>query len=98
MGFGFRPQTTPYGQGAGTLEHLGHMMTYFWLDPCPGNPLIGVFLSQRLPNVAVNTNMGDGMKVIFKIFVAAVKSGKFGQPAPQPAPEPTAPEALQAQR
>jgi CubicO group peptidase (beta-lactamase class C family) len=85
MGLGFRPQTTPYGQGVGTLEHLGHAMTYFWYDPHPGNPLIGVFLSQRLPNVAVNINMGDGMKVIFRVFLPAVKRGVLGETPPQQA-------------
>jgi CubicO group peptidase (beta-lactamase class C family) len=78
MGFGYRSRPTPYGQGAGTLEHMGNAMTYFWYDPVPDNPLIGVFLSQRLTNVAVNNNMGAGMKVIFRVFVPLVKGGIFG--------------------
>src|SRR5579884_2439171 len=60
FGFGFRRGASIHGQHAGVLEHMGHHMTYFWLDPHPATPLIGVFLSQRLTNVQVNTNMGDG--------------------------------------
>ena len=78
MGFGYRARTTPYGQSSGTLEHMGSFMTYFWYDPEPANPLLGVFLSQRLTNIAVNSNMADGMKVIFRVFVPFVKSGAFG--------------------
>ena len=78
MGFGFRAQPTPYGQGSGTLEHMGYKMTYFWYDPKPKEPLLGVFLSQRLPNVAVNTNLSDGMQVIFKVFVPLARSGVSG--------------------
>jgi CubicO group peptidase (beta-lactamase class C family) len=74
MGFGFRPQATPYSQSPGTLEHMGYKMTYFWYEPHPDNPLIGVFLSQRLPNVSVNTNLTVGMHVIFRIFVPQVKA------------------------
>jgi CubicO group peptidase (beta-lactamase class C family) len=85
MGFGFRAQTTPYGQGAGTLEHMGYKMTYFWYDPQPDNPLVGVFLSQRLPNVAVNTNLNDGMHVIFRVFVARVRSHVLGAALGKPA-------------
>jgi CubicO group peptidase (beta-lactamase class C family) len=73
MGFGFRRRTTPYGQVAGTLEHMGFKMTYFWLEPRLDDPLIGVFLSQRLPNIAVNTNLADGMNVIFNVFVPLVR-------------------------
>jgi CubicO group peptidase (beta-lactamase class C family) len=82
MGFGFRKRTSPYGQGAGTLEHMGNMMTYFWFDPHPDNALAGVFLSQRLTNVAVNNNMADGMKVIFRLFVPGIKAGAYGLPLP----------------
>lgn len=74
MGFGFRRRTTPYGQSAGTLEHMGYKMTYFWLEPRGDDPLTGVFLSQRLPNIAVNTNLADGMNVIFNIFVPLVRA------------------------
>lgn len=77
MGFGFRSQQTPYGQAAGTVEHMGYKMTYFWYEPNAGNPLIGVFLSQRLANVAVNTNLGDGMHVIFRVFVPAARGEWF---------------------
>jgi len=72
MGFGFRSQATPYGQSAGTLEHMGYKMTYFWYEPRLEQPLIGVFLSQRLPNVAVNTNLATGMHAIFRVFVTLV--------------------------
>jgi CubicO group peptidase (beta-lactamase class C family) len=72
MGFGYRRSATPYGQGPGTLEHLGSKMTYCWLDLHSEEPLLGVFFSQRLPNIAVNPNMGAGMKVIFRVFVPAV--------------------------
>lgn len=85
MGFGFRSQTTPYGQGTGTLEHMGRYMTYFWYDPRPEAPLLGVFLSQRLTNVAVQTNMAEGMQVIFRVFVPGVKRGVYGAPVPSPA-------------
>lgn len=78
MGFGYRGHPTPYGQGANMLEHLGSKMTYFWYDPVPENPLLGVFLSQRLPNIAVDTNMGAGMKVIFRVFVLLVNNGIYG--------------------
>ncbi|MCA1561428.1 MAG: beta-lactamase family protein [Chloroflexi bacterium] len=74
MGFGLRRQATPYGQGAGTCEQLGGMMTYCWLDRHAEVPLIGAFFSQRLPNIVVNPNMGSGMKVIFRVFVPAVSN------------------------
>jgi CubicO group peptidase (beta-lactamase class C family) len=82
LGFGFRRQQTPYGQGPGTLEYLGYKMTYFWIDPSADDPLLGVFLSQRLPNITVNTNLNDGMQVIFRAFVPVVKAGAFGWPTP----------------
>jgi CubicO group peptidase (beta-lactamase class C family) len=85
MGFGYRGQATPYGQGAGSVEHMGYKMTYFWLDPRQGDPLTGVFMSQRLPNVAVNTNLADGMQVIFRVFVSAVNSMASGRVAANPA-------------
>jgi beta-N-acetylhexosaminidase len=69
MAFGYHTQVTPYGQGAGTLEHLGNMMTYFWYDPRADDPLLGVFLSQRVTNIMVNNNMTDGMRIIFRVFV-----------------------------
>jgi CubicO group peptidase (beta-lactamase class C family) len=78
MGFGYRGQTTPYGQGPGTIEHFGSKMTHFWYDPRPDNPLMGVFLSQRLPNIAVNMNMTVGMKVIFRVFVTTLNSEIYG--------------------
>lgn len=84
MGFGYRSRSTPYGQGEHTLEHLGSKMTYFWYDPRPDEPLIAVFLSQRLPNIAINMNMGAGMKVIFRVFVPMVNSGVFGFEPPPP--------------
>lgn len=85
MGFGFRGQATPYGQGAGTVEHMGFKMTYFWYDPAPGFPLLGVFLSQRLPNVSVNTNLTDGLHVIFRVFVPQVSSNAFRAQVVHPA-------------
>jgi CubicO group peptidase (beta-lactamase class C family) len=75
FGFGFRRGASIHGQHSGVVEHLGHQMTYFWLDPHPDRPLMGVFLSQRLPNIQVNTNMGDGLRVIFRHFLPAVKRG-----------------------
>ena len=72
MALGYRRTSTPYGQGPGTLDHLGNIMTYFWYEPRGDNPLIGVFLSQRLANALVNNNMADGMKVIFRVFVPLV--------------------------
>lgn len=57
----------------GLLDHLGRFMTYFWLDlrPDPTNPahpVLGVFLTQRLTNVAVAENISDGTKVIDVFF------------------------------
>jgi CubicO group peptidase (beta-lactamase class C family) len=77
MGFGYRSQPNAYGQGPGTLEHLGGKMTYFWYDPHAGSPIIGAFLSQRLPNIAVNNNMTVGMQVIFRVFLTLVNRGVF---------------------
>jgi CubicO group peptidase (beta-lactamase class C family) len=82
MGFGYRRRPTPYGQGAGTVDHLGNIMTYFWYDPRTGNPLLGVFLSQRLANAAVNNNMADGLGVMFRVFVPLVTSGALGLEPP----------------
>lgn len=82
MGFGYRREATPYGQGPSTVEHLGSKMTYCWLDPRPERPLLGVFLSQRLPNIVVNSNMSAGLKVIFRVFVPAVTSGVYGANPP----------------
>jgi CubicO group peptidase (beta-lactamase class C family) len=78
MALGLRRTATPYGQSPGTLEHLGNIMTYFWLDPRAGDPLLGVFLSQRLANALVDNNMLDGMKVIFRLFVPLVSRGVAG--------------------
>jgi CubicO group peptidase (beta-lactamase class C family) len=78
MGFGYRNRLTPYGQRAGTLEHLGWKMTYFWFDRAPDNPLVGVFLSQRMPNFIANPNMGEGLRPIFRVFVPLVTSSAFG--------------------
>jgi CubicO group peptidase (beta-lactamase class C family) len=75
MGFGYFINPSPYGQASGYIDHLGRFMTYFWLDPREGNPLLGVFLSQRVTNVLVNSNMTDGMKVVFSIYVGLVESG-----------------------
>jgi CubicO group peptidase (beta-lactamase class C family) len=72
MALGYRSTMTPYGQGPGTLDHLGNLMTYFWLDPRPDDPVLGVFLSQRLANAIVGNNMADGMRAIFEAFVPAV--------------------------
>jgi CubicO group peptidase (beta-lactamase class C family) len=82
MAFGYRRTTTPYGQGPGTLDHLGNIMTYFWYEPRRGNPMTGVFLSQRLANALVNNNMADGMKVIFRVFVPLVCRLSQPQTAP----------------
>jgi CubicO group peptidase (beta-lactamase class C family) len=78
MGFGLRRQATPYGQGEYTLEQLGGMMTYCWLEMGSDQPLIGAFFSQRLPNIVVHQNMGTGMKVIFRVFVPAVAGAVNG--------------------
>ena len=75
LGFGFRRGASIHGRHEGVLEHLGHQMTYFWLDAHADRPLMGVFLSQRLPNIQVNTNMGDGLRVIFRHFLPVVKRG-----------------------
>ena len=40
MGFGYRRQATPYGQGVDTLEQLGGMMTYCWLELASDPPLL----------------------------------------------------------
>jgi CubicO group peptidase (beta-lactamase class C family) len=80
MGFGYRDRLTPYGQRAGTVEHLGMKMTYFWLDRGPGDPVSGVFLSQRMPNFIANTNLGEGLRPIFRVFLPAVAAGVRGTP------------------
>ena len=85
MGFGFRSRTTPYGQTAGSLEHMGFKMTYLWLEPHSADGLAGVFLSQRVPNIAVNANMADGMNVIFGVFVPLVRAELPKAELPQPA-------------
>lgn len=72
MGFGFRAVATPYGQTAGTVEHLGLKMTYFWYDTRPDDPVVGVFLSQRMPNFIANTNMSAGLRPIFRVFLPLV--------------------------
>jgi len=74
MGFGYRDRVTPYGQSAGTLDHLGWKMTYFWYDPRPDNPIVGAFLSQRLPNFIANTNLGEALRPIFRVFLPCVMS------------------------
>jgi CubicO group peptidase (beta-lactamase class C family) len=81
MGFGYRTQATPYGQGAGTIEHFGSKMTYFWLDPRSDAPVIGVFLSQRLPNISINPNMGIGMRPIFRVFLPGVAAREGAIPS-----------------
>jgi hypothetical protein len=81
MGFGYFINPSPYGQASGYIDHLGRFMTYFWLDPREDNPLLGVFLSQRVTNVLVNSNMTDGMKVVFSIYVALVESGHLSRRA-----------------
>ncbi|HKS99531.1 MAG TPA: serine hydrolase domain-containing protein [Rugosimonospora sp.] len=77
MGFGYRDRLTPYGQRAGTLEHLGMKMTYFWYDRGPDDPVLGVFLSQRMPNFIANTNMSEGLRPIFRVFLPHVNAGVF---------------------
>jgi CubicO group peptidase (beta-lactamase class C family) len=72
MALGFCRSTTPYGQSAGTLHHLGNLMTYFWYDPRPDGEMAGVFLSQRLTNAVGANNMAAGLRSIFKAFVPAV--------------------------
>lgn len=78
MGFGRRPQVTPYGQRPDTLEQLGGMMTYCWMQLATDQPLIGAFFSQRLPNIVATPNMGIGMKVIFRVFVPSVQKSLNG--------------------
>jgi hypothetical protein len=85
MGFGYRSDTSPYGQCAGTLEHLGNLMTYMWYEPSSDTPLLGVFLSQRLPNVAVMTNMVEGLRIIYSGFILFVESGARGFKLSRPA-------------
>jgi CubicO group peptidase (beta-lactamase class C family) len=74
MGFGYRRQATPYGQGVDTLEQLGGMMTYCWLELTSDPPVLATFFSQRLPNIVTEPNMGAAMKVIFRLFVPRVTS------------------------
>ena len=78
MGFGHRRNATPYGQGPDTFEQLGGMMTYCWMRLGTDTPLLGVFFSQRLPNIVVNPNMGAAMKVIFRVFIPAVHKALDG--------------------
>jgi CubicO group peptidase (beta-lactamase class C family) len=78
MGFGHRRQVSPYGQAPDTLEQLGGMMTYCWMQLSGDQPLVGAFFSQRLPNIIANPNMGVGMKVIFRSFVPGVQQSLNG--------------------
>jgi hypothetical protein len=50
---------------------MGPEATYFWLEPRRDDPLTGFFLSQRLPNIAVNRNL---VHVIFGVFVPLVRA------------------------
>ena len=75
MGFGYNNDTNRSGQTAGTIDHLGRFMTYIWYEPRPEKPMLGVFLSQRLTNIAVNSDLVDGMKVIFKVFIPQIAQG-----------------------
>lgn len=76
MGFGYRKAATPYGQRPDTIEQLGSKMTYCWFERDDVDPFVGVFLSQRWPNIAVNPNMSAGLKVIFRVFVPAVSGAR----------------------
>jgi hypothetical protein len=75
MGFGYNNDTNRSGQTAGTIDHLGRFMTYIWYEPRPEKPMLGVFLSQRLTNIAVNSDLTDGMRVIFKIYIPQIAQG-----------------------
>jgi CubicO group peptidase (beta-lactamase class C family) len=79
MAFPYKTAAVPDGQGAGTLDHLGRFMTYFWYDPRQDNPVLGVFLSQRLTRVAVGGNVADGVAVINQ-FVKLVYEGVRAAP------------------
>ena len=81
MGFGYRTKTTPYGQSGGTVEHLGLKMTYFWYDTRPDDPMVGVFLSQRMPNFIANTDMSAGLRPIFRVFLPLVNARADGTPS-----------------
>jgi CubicO group peptidase (beta-lactamase class C family) len=72
MGFGYAEKKNRYGNGVGTLSHLGRFMTYIWYDPDRNNPVIGVFLSQRLTNLFAIRNLAEGTRVIFSEFVPLV--------------------------
>jgi CubicO group peptidase (beta-lactamase class C family) len=72
MGFGYAEKKNRYGNGVGTLSHLGRFMTYIWYDPGQDNPVIGVFLSQRLTNLFAVRNLAEGTRVIFSEFVPLV--------------------------
>jgi len=72
MGFGFNEKANRHGHGKGTISHLGRFMTYLWLDPNEGDPLLGVFLSQRLTNLFVKRNLAEGTRVIFTEFLPMI--------------------------
>jgi CubicO group peptidase (beta-lactamase class C family) len=80
-------RTMGFKYTGGLLDVLGRFMTYFWLDlrpdPAhPDNPVLGVFLTQRLTNVIVNDNTADGTKVkdLFFSEVYNNVSGMTGVP------------------
>jgi CubicO group peptidase (beta-lactamase class C family) len=81
MGFRYTDASSRHGPSACLLDHFGNKMTYFWIDRRAGSQALGVFLSQRMPNLVVNTNMEDGMNVIFRVFLPYVNKGAH---APQP--------------
>ena len=93
LAFPYMAAGSSFGQGAGTLDHLGRFMTYFWYDPRPQNQVLGVFLSQRLTRVAVGGNVADGVAVINQ-FVKLVYDGVRAAPEEQTLGE--APDVLSA--
>lgn len=50
------PGTRPNGLAIGSIHHLGRFMTEFWID---SRGLIGVFLSQQIPNLNYLYNDGS---------------------------------------
>lgn len=79
MGFAYVDESQRHGEGAKTLMHLGGFNTFYWYDLRPSNPLIAMFLTQRLTTA---TTLNDDPDVIFRVFAPLVEAGVFGDPLP----------------
>jgi CubicO group peptidase (beta-lactamase class C family) len=79
MGFAYVDESERNGEGAKTLMHLGGFNTFYWYDLRRGDPLIAMFLTQRLTTA---TTLNDDPDVIFRVYAPLVEAGVFGDPLP----------------